>query len=367
MSFKKICVIFTVFLISITIPAIGDEYTDFSNNATSIIVGPYPQRQDIDSIVIVWETNPSTTFNSVYFGLMPVCDNIVYHNYTNNFHEVKLDGLLPSSKYYYKVVSDGVESDIYTLYTAFEKDESIKFIAYGDTRGVWDNWANAKIVADAIEKEQAYFALHTGDLVNNGTIPDQWIDFFENSKFTHNCTLYPALGNHEKNGEPYFKYFNLSNNEIWYSFDSGSVHFISLDSNFKNSLKLSQMLWLVKDLIFNKNPFTVVFFHNPPYSSGNHGSAKYLRWIWGVFFQFLDVDIVFNGHDHSYERGLVKNVNYIVTGGGGAPLYDIGESWWTVYSEKTYHYCLVTANQEELSFEAKKPDGTVFDSFVIQK
>jgi len=127
------------------------------------------------------------------------------------------------------------------------------------------------------------------------------------------------------------------------------------------------LFWLLKDLRLNNKPFTVVFFHHPPYSSGNHGSTRYLRLIWGIAFEFFNVDIVFNGHDHCYERGKVGSVNYIVTGGGGAPPYDVGKSWWTIYSEKTYHYCLVTANQEELYFEAKKPDGTIIDSFSIQK
>ena len=79
----------------------------------------------------------------------------------------------------------------------------------------------------------------------------------------------------------------------------------------------------------------------------------------------LYFSIIHYAHDHSYERGKVLNVNYIVTGGGGGPLYDVGYSWWTVYSEKTYHYCLIEANESKLSFEAIKPDGTIFDSFQI--
>ncbi len=61
------------------------------------------------------------------------------------------------------------------------------------------------------------------------------------------------------------------------------------------------------------------------------------------------------------------NVNYIVTGGGGGPLYDVGSSWWTVYSEKTYHYCLITANQSKLTCQSIKPDGSIIDSFMITK
>jgi hypothetical protein len=370
MNLKKISVMLSIFLITVTIPAIGEENPDninFTYDYLSIIVGPYPQNPSNESIFIVWETSIASLNNSVHFGMTPVCDNIVYHNFSNDFHEIELNGLSPSTKYYYKVRSENIESEIYLFYTTFEEDESVRFISYGDTRGVWDNWINAGIVADAIEKEQPYFVIHSGDIVNDGRILGQWIDFFDVSNFIHNSTLYPSLGNHENYGQPYFKYFLLPNNEHWYSFDSGPVHFIALDSNYRNSLRLSQLFWLIKDLILNNKPYTVVYFHHPPYSSGEHGSTKILRWTWGFIFEILNVDIVFNGHDHCYERGKVGSVNYIVTGGGGAPPYDVGSSWWTVYSEKTFHYCLINASQEELYFEVKKPDGTIFDSFSIYR
>jgi hypothetical protein len=63
----------------------------------------------------------------------------------------------------------------------------------------------------------------------------------------------------------------------------------------------------------------------------------------------------------------VENVNYIVTGGGGAPLYNIGQKWWTIHSEKTYHFCLITCDMNNLTFKAVKPDGAIFDSFEINK
>jgi hypothetical protein len=126
-----------------------------------------------------------------------------------------------------------------------------------------------------------------------------------------------------------------------------------------------QFVWLVHDLRTNSQPFTIVFFHHPLYSSGPHGNATLLRMIWKPIFEHFTVDIVFNGHDHDYERSVVNGITYVVTGGGGAPLYDVGHSPWTMYSEKTYHYCLLTANSSLLTFEAIKPDGTVFDSFMI--
>ena len=364
MKMKKIGVIFSIFLLTSIVSVVGNES---SNNYLSIIIGPYPQSPNVDSIVIVWITSSNTSINSVHFGITPDCDNIIYNNVTDTFHKIRLSGLTQSTKYYYKVSSDFIESDIYSFYTPFEDNETIRFIAYGDSRGVWDNWVNAGIVANAIEKEDPFFILHTGDLVNNGKNFDEWIDFFSIANFIHNSTLYPSIGNHENYGEHYFKFFILPNNEYWYSFESGPVHIVCLESNYRNSLRLSQLFWLINDLRLNTKPFTIVYFHHPPYSSGNHGSTYILRFLWGFIFDYFNVDIVFNGHDHSYEHGNVKGVKYIVTGGGGAPLYDIGDSWWTIYSEKTYHYCLITVNQEELIFEAKKPDGTIFDAFTIYK
>ena len=86
MKIKKISVIFTIFLIIFTIPVIGEEYSDFSKNDVSIIVGPYPQSPDFNSIIIIWETSIATSNNSIYFGLTPACENIVYYNYTNYFN-----------------------------------------------------------------------------------------------------------------------------------------------------------------------------------------------------------------------------------------------------------------------------------------
>ncbi len=336
---------------------------------TSIIVGPYPQNPSDDTIIISWETSEKTRINKVHYGLTPDCEYIANEKnlLRKYFHTVTLTELYPSAKYFYKVVSDGFESNIYSFYTSFETNDSIRFIAYGDSRGEWDNWQQAQIVAEAIETQQPAFVLHTGDLVENGTITDQWYRFFNASPFIHNSTLIPVLGNHERYGRSYFKYFSLPHNGRWYSFDSGPVHFIGLESNYRNFFRPRQLLWLIKDLRSNEKPFTIVFFHHPLYSSGNHGSFVALRFLWGTFFQTNKVDIVFSSHDHSYERGKVLNVNYIVTGGGGGPLYDVGSSWWTIYSEKTYHYCLVEANQSELTFQAIKPDGTIFDSFQINK
>jgi hypothetical protein len=339
----------------------------FIHQNSSLVIGPYTQRSQKNSIIVSWETKTETTRNEVQWGLTVDLDNITVEKtlFAHTIHTVTLKALTASTQYYYKVVSDGSESNIFTFYTSFEKDDDIRFVVYGDSRGGWDNWMSTKIVAQAIEAVHPPFVINTGDLVDDGANADDWVDFFTASPFVHNSSFYPVLGNHENYSKLYFNYFSLPAHERWYSFDNGPVHFIGLDSNLRNAYRLVQLVWLVHDLRTNSQLFTIVFFHHPLYSSGNHGNTTLLRMLWNPIFKHFAVDIVFNGHDHDYERSVVSGITYVVTGGGGAPLYDVGHSPWTMYSEKTYHYCLLAANSTLLTFEAIKPDGTVFDSFMI--
>ncbi len=331
------------------------------------LVGPYPQNSKVDSIIISWKTTTPTAQNEVHWGSTPTLGNISKEKstYAHMFHTVTITRLAAGRQYYYTVVSDDTESLLYTFWTAFPSNETIRFVAYGDSQGDWDNWQTVLLVSQAIEKTNPAFVIKPGDLVDNGRNPDDWIEFFSASPFLHNSTLFPVLGNHENYSHLFFSYFSLPDNERWYSFDNGPVHFIGLDSNIRNRCRLLQLLWLFHDLRTQNRAFTIVFFHHPPYSSSNHGNTTILQKLWVPVFERNHIDIVFNGHDHNYERSIINGVTYIVTGGGGSSLYDNGQSPWTIYSEKTYHFCFLTANETTLTFEAIKPDGLVFDSFLL--
>ena len=55
------------------------------------------------------------------------------------------------------------------------------------------------------------------------------------------------------------------------------------------------------------------------------------------------VDLVFAGHDHIYERGDGGSLKYVVSGGGGAPLYAIAhDAPTTRKAEAAYHFVEVT-------------------------
>jgi len=106
-----------------------------------------------------------------------------------------------------------------------------------------------------------------------------------------------------------------------YSFDYGNAHFVFLDANphvFDNLLPggppstapafpfppYPSVLrdWLVNDLDASQQTWKVVVFHQPIFSSGNATiSNDQMRTI-GRFLQDHGVNLVFNGHEHNYQR-----------------------------------------------------------------
>jgi hypothetical protein len=92
-------------------------------------------------------------------------------------------------------------------------------------------------------------------------------------------------------------------------------------------------------------------------------------------FDKYGVDVAFAGHDHNYQRNEVGSVTYLVTGGGGAPLYDQKTNApWNKVTKKTLHYVLVTvydaarreAGGVAAAVEALTPGGRCFDRVELR-
>jgi len=177
-----------------------------------------------------------------------------------------------------------------------------------------------------------------------------------------------VLGNHEQNASAYFRLFHLPGNERWYSFDSGPVHLNVLDLYSPFQAGSEQYEWLEADLQSTKQPWRIVSMHDSPYvySSRHLVSADALTYLAPIFEKYR-VSLVIVGHNHFYQRLQVKGVSYIVTGGGGAPLYDPTQGPGVQYSEATYHYISVVADSSTLTTEGIRLDGTRFDAATLTR
>ena len=245
---------------------------------------------------------------------------------------------------------------------------TFSFVAFGDTRT--NHAAHAQVVSSIVSLAPD-FVLHTGDMVENGRAPDQWTTFFSiEGNLMRQAPWYGVLGNHERNSPLYFEAFQLPGNERWYSFDYGNAHLVGLEIDGYASFApgSAQMLWLANDLAQTRQHWKVVFFHIPPYSSGAHGGDLQVRAALEPLFLRYGVDLVFNGHDHDYERSVSSGIVYIVTGGGGAPLYDkVNSNPASLYFTSTYHSVQVTVAGSLLSATGVRSDGVAFDGFTLFK
>lgn len=197
-------------------------------------------------------------------------------------------------------------------------------------------------------------------------IGDYYGDYITAGRF------FPSLGNHDwanpEGADPYLAYFELPGNERYYDFTAGPVHFFAVDSDWNepdgNSADSVQGAWLQQGLAAADEPWKIVYFHFPPYSSGYHGSTPIMQWPfaeWGAA-------IVLSGHDHTYERLAVNGFPYIVNGLGGYPArysFDNLLPHSLVRFNDDYGAMLVTASPQAITFQFFTQFNQLIDSFTL--
>ncbi len=338
-----------------------------------IVIGPFLQQVGRRSALVVWETDqPAPT--TLLWGAGPGnLDRESGSGDETTHHVVRLRGLPPGFPVAYQVQSANLPSPIYVFETQQNRDATFLFGIYGDTR---TGHETHRQVAEALARHRPAAVFHTGDLVADGTNWDDWVRFFSlEQDLLSGASLYPALGNHEADGATYLDLFELPEDETgterYYSVAIGPALFVSLDLYGSDYHAGSEQYdWLEATLAAAaQDPnirHTFVLLHHGPYDSGSHGSNLRVRNELVPLFETYGVSIVFSGHDHSYERGTVNGVKYVVTGGGGAPLYDVAGDWWTEVAEAVAHYCLVTVHGPHLAFQALRLDGSILDAFELE-
>jgi acid phosphatase type 7 len=158
---------------------------------------------------------------------------------------------------------------------------------------------------------------------------------YDSSWGRHRARTRPAPGNHEyhvQDAAGYFAYFGAAAGPPgrgYYSFDVGGWHVISLNSNVGLRPHSPQMQWLRADLAAHPSRCTLAYWHHPRFSSGKHGSSRRLASLWRTLYN-AGVDVVLQGHDHSYERFAPldadgqpdenRGIRSFVVGTGGARL-----------------------------------------------
>ncbi|HUS66014.1 MAG TPA: metallophosphoesterase [Kofleriaceae bacterium] len=296
-------------------------------------------------------------------------------------HRVELRDLPAASAVRYRVVTGGDVTAELDFRTAPAAGAPVRFAVYGDMRG--GHRTHARIV-EALLEEAPDFVVVTGDMVLRGTDEGGWQKFFEITRdLIGRIPYYPAAGNHDMGtaGDEARRM-----NEIfplpaaparpawahWYSFDVAGVHVVMLDSNAYEHQ--AQLDWLKADLAAARAAGARAIFaavHDGPYSRGNHGGSAIARERYVPLLTGAGVVMLFAGHDHIYQRGEAGGLRYIVSGGGGAPLYaqrcgvrgkprcDVADG--LAKFSREHHYVMVTVQGDHAEVCARRPDRTLLE------
>ncbi|HNW45693.1 MAG TPA: metallophosphoesterase [Elusimicrobiales bacterium] len=244
-------------------------------------------------------------------------------------------------------------------------------VVYGDTR---TNHDVHKKITELITARKPEAVFHVGDMVSDGREAKDWAKFAEITADLRGKTrFYPVRGNHEQLAPGYFTFFGLEDWTPWYSADLRGIHFIVLDSETPFWKGTAQYKWLLKDLkaaaASPENKYIVALLHRPVYSTSEHGTndLPVVAEALVPLFEQYAVDAVFSGHDHDYERSYKDGIYYVVTGSGGAPLYE-QKSTSTVSQvfAKKYHYLALSVEPGGLKAEVFDDSDALIDSFEMK-
>jgi len=359
--------------------------------APQFVVAPYLQFATQTSMTVMWETSVAGP-SVVEYGL----EGNLTEKATGpaaTLHEIKLENLKPATNYTYRVTTtpaqgEPVVSPVATFQTGVGPDDAYSFIMLGDTQ------RNPVITGKVAQKawlRRPNFALHLGDVVDNGPDNKQWVeDLFRPCRdLFGRVAVFPCIGNHERNHPNYYKYFSLPAPEYHYRFTYGNADFFVLDTNKKITPESDQFKWLDAELAKSTATWKFCFHHHPARSSdeddyGNTwkgkpstmGSASPMALI--TLFDKHSVDAVFNGHVHAYERtwplrdGKIdreKGTVYITSGGGGGKLegFSPTPTWFKAMVRSDFHYCYIAIHGKKFSLKAFDHDDRLFDFLDIEK
>jgi predicted phosphodiesterase len=381
--------------------------TPAADGTPRFILGPYLQSPTKTSMTVMWETDlPGTA--TVEYGLpreKPLsvqAARLLPPNFTQKVttdkqatvQEVTLSDLKAGTQYLYRVTTTTPEgktvaSDVHAFMTAVEGDQPFTFTVIGDTQR---NPTVTGRICKLMWALRPHFVVHCGDVVDEGPDKKQWVGdlFVPGADLWARVPLMPCIGNHEKNHAYYYQYFSLPDPEYYYTYRYGNAQFFVLDTNTRRKLDATgeQYQWLDKELAKSDATWKFVYHHHPAYSSDDddfgdtwrtaspNGDVRVRALV--PLYEKHNVDVVFNGHIHVYERTLPiregkvdrkKGTVYLTSGGGGGALENFAPTptWFKGTFRSDYHFCYVNITGNRFELKAYDQDNRLFDFFEIVK
>ena len=332
------------------------------------VTQPYLNNNTPNSISVNWKTDKKADGSTVSYGLSPDrLDSTCTPTYRSQgrsyfWYTATLTGLKPDTPYYYKVSSNGHESEIYRFRTMPENggNGKTRVLFIGDHQRnehsdyEWLlNAAKRKVAekyGDAPLEDNINFLMNDGDQVDGGNIYlYEDVHLYKSrfvSPFIANMT---AVGNHEYKNDPDLNFYNLHYHDYgdieyrgiksgdcgYYAYQAGDVLFVILNSDDTSA---AQKLWVRKVIaaasVDAGVDFIVSVQHRPLYAE--QWTYDVSSWMLNEIMPILSSTPkhVLNcaGHHHLYARGQMTDtpVYHIISGGGVGTSAEGYEQLWGI-------------------------------------
>lgn len=305
------------------------------------------------SKTITWMTNPVSSQGEAILKIAKKADgeeaftehtgktkiieyNALVSNGTVKGSAVTVSGLEPGTEYIYQV-GDGTNwSETREFKTAYETDK-FSFSAFGDLQAssiaeMSRFLAAAKTISEM--PERPLFSLNVGDIIDSDDRYDCYMYYGyllnQRPEFA-NIDCVASYGNHEYMGNPdadNIKFANGHHSAVaapdfdpellgtgTYAVEYGNMLVISLDWEHRGPASSTDIIqeyakWMDKVLTEHADKtWKVVTLHYPIFPNASTSGTKETL---GAVFDKHNVQMVFCGHEHTYERVQVKNGEYLV-------------------------------------------------------
>ena len=324
-----------------------------------------------------------------------------------NYHSVVFENLKPKTLYAYRVGFAENWSEWIQFKTANDTYSPTQFVYFGDAQNdILNHWSRVIRMAYKTAPD-ASFVIHAGDLVDSAHKDNEWAQWFKAGGFIHSqWTAIPVVGNHEFQRfdgyegtlprrlsiqwRPQFTLpveENLDEklHETVYSVEYQDILVLVLNSTGQ----LEEQTEYIREKLTNSDAkWKIVTNHHSVFSPAEGRDFEYARKVWKPMFEKYGVDLVLNGHDHTYARGHTpvksQNVNesgifktLYVTSVSGPKQYKIDKVKIKNYEvdgyksdkmgEETQFFQVINIDNNKLTYSAYTTLGDLYDRAIITK
>lgn len=356
------------------------------------------------SQAVSWRTKPTTNMLQAAIIRAPggpidekaattlpaTVERITYGGEQPMFHAaIEFKDLHPSTLYAYRVGDGKTWSEWNQFRTADEKPAPFRFLYIGDLQSGIMAHGSRLLRTAALTAPDARFIVHAGDLVTDPLNDQLWHEWYAAAGWIYRTIpSFPTPGNHDLGNKATDKtwrpQFALPRNgpsgqeELSFYTDYQGVRLVSLNGNAYDDP--AQLKWLETALSVGPGMWKIIVTHQPLYSTGQNRDSTRRRELLMPLFDKHGVDLVLQGHDHTYGRTPKIRASHIVRPGepgvvyaasvSGAKMYKLNpanRSFMARLAANLQLFQVVAVSRDSLSYRAYTADSALFDSFELRR